>query len=82
MGSVGCLHKARAEVGKSSQELTLIGVRDIVAWIGGCGEHFGFVLSGRADGLNLKYQKKTEVKDEATDFGLSNQKDETLTASI
>lgn len=47
---MGCLHKARAEVGKSSQELTLIGVRDIVAWIGGCGEHFGFVLSGRADG--------------------------------
>lgn len=46
------------------------------------GSYFLGELMDLADGLNLKYQKKTGVKDEATDFGLSNQKDETLTASI
>ena len=31
-------------------------------------------LTGFADGLNSKYQKKNGVKDESKDFGLSNQK--------
>ena len=31
-------------------------------------------LTGFADGLNSKYQKKNGVKDESKDFGFSNRK--------